>query len=48
MSPINSRKSQNQSEWFYTAVGIVLGILIINDLCHIFTGNGLWFHLSKL
>ena len=46
MSPINSNKAQTQNEIFYAIVGIILGLLIINDICHIVTGEGLIYHFK--
>ena len=43
-TPINSGKAKTQNEIYYAIVGIILGLLIINDLCHIITGEGLWYH----
>ena len=42
MQPINNNKAKEESDAYYTLIGIALALLIINDLLIIFTGESLF------
>lgn len=45
-APKPPRQKQGESQAFWLICGIILFILILNDICHIFTGEGLWYQIK--
>lgn len=44
----NQKNTQEETPFFWYTVGVAVLMLIINDVCHIFSGKSLWFHLLNL